>query len=291
MPYNQSVFVCNLYNKYLSYLGLIVVFLFTCSAMYTKFACIIIHGTWAQNETWYRPGGDFFEAVKSCNNEIKIVDEIVSFSWSGKLGHPAQVEAAKKLVTLIEAYDFVILIAHSHGATVGMIASQILFGKNTNGNNCGKVVQFYSLGAPIKESITMPSMYVIKKFYNVFSFGDFIQTVNGAYDRTFVQSGNMVNISIQYNDVHPSHAQLHHPAIGMWLLKIENFLMQNRIGNFEKFRFVEPGVIFFRDHQHPVYRTQEDQYGLLELDKKIHEWSKTVFFRGFKHENIDDSQL
>ena len=83
------------------YFKIIFTMLHAHCSMYAKSACIIIHGTWAQDETWYRPGGDFFESVKSCNNEIKIVDEVISFSWSGKLGHPAQVHAAKNLANLI----------------------------------------------------------------------------------------------------------------------------------------------------------------------------------------------
>ena len=258
--------------------------------MYTKSACIIIHGTWAQNETWCSPSGDFFEAVKSCNNEIKVVDEIVSFSWSGKLGYPAQVQAAQNLAKIIEMYDFVILAAHSHGATVGMIASQIIFATSTNGNNFGKIAKFYALGAPVDQSVVTPNMYVIKKFYNLFSFGDFVQTVNGTCGRTFFEHDRIVNVSIQFNNLHPSHAQLHHPAFGIWLLKIEDFFAQNNIGNFQNFNLAKPGVVFFGNYQHPFYNLQNDQSALLELDKKIHEWTTTVFFRGGKKLESDDSK-
>jgi len=55
--------------------------------MYTKSACIIIHGTWAKDESWYQPEGDFFKALQSSALELKIVDEIVPFQWSGKLGY------------------------------------------------------------------------------------------------------------------------------------------------------------------------------------------------------------
>lgn len=251
--------------------------------MYTKSACVIIHGTWAQNETWYRCGGDFFEAIKSCNHEIKVVDDVVSFSWSGKLGFPAQVEAAKSLADFIDLYDFVILVAHSHGATVGMIASQIMFNVDTSGNKKGKIAQFYSLGVPVQESIVTPSLYVIKKFYNLFSFGDFVQTVNGTCQRTFSQQKQIVNTSVLYNNLHPSHAQLHHPALGGSLLKIEDFFAQKQVGNFQEFDFCKPACISFFSYHHPLYFVQEDQDLLLSCDKKTHELAKLAFFRGRKN--------
>lgn len=286
MRLNRLVPVQNLYSLHYHYFKIILISLSLHCSMYTKSACIIIHGTWAQNETWYRPTGGFFEAVKSCNNEIKIVDEIVSFSWSGKLGYPAQVEAAQDLVKFIELYDFVILIAHSHGATVGMIASHIIFENNTAGNKKSEIDKFYALGVPVDETTVIPHMYVIKKFYNIFSFGDFIQTVNGNCDRAFSAYERMVNISVQFDSLHPSHTQLHHPAFGIWLLKIEDFFAQKQIGNFEKFNFLKPGTICFSSYRHPIYSVQEDQYALLELDKKIHKWATTAFFRGGKKRSI-----
>lgn len=283
MRFNRPVLVQNLYGMYCFYFSIILIFLSVHSSMYTKSACVIIHGTWAENETWYRPCGDFFEAVKSCNNEIKIVDEVVSFSWSGKLGYPAQVQAAQSLVNFIELYDSVILIAHSHGATVGMIASQIIFKIDTSGNKKDKIAQFYSLGVPVQESIVIPNLHVIKKFYNLFSFGDFVQTINGICERTFSKQKQIANISVQYNNLHPSHTQLHHPALGIWLLKIEDFFAQSRIGNFDQFDFSKPACISFFSHNHPVYFAQEDQNLLLDLDKKIHDLAKAAFFRGRKN--------
>lgn len=283
MRLNRLVFVQNLYDLYHLYSKIILILLSAHYSMYTKSACIIVHGTWAQNELWYRDQGDFFEAVKLCNNEIKKVDQIIPFSWSGKLGYPAQIEAAQNLAKIINAYDFVILIAHSHGATVGMIASHIICKNNTGGNNNNKIAQFYSLGVPVRESAVTPNMIVINKFYNLFSFGDFVQTINGIYDRVFCAHDRIVNISVQFNNLHPSHTQLHHPAFGIWLLKIEDFFAQNQIGNFEHFDFSKPALVSFLSYNHPLYFIQEDQSLQLDLDKKIHELAKTAFFRGRKN--------
>ncbi len=273
----RSVFVKNNYYK------LIVLFMFTAYAwcsMYTKSSCVLVHGTWAQDETWYRPGGDFFESIKSCNQELRLVDEVISFSWSGKLGYPAQLQAAQDLAQLIHAYDFTILIAHSHGATVGMMASQIIFANSTNRNNFGKIKKFYALGVPVNESVVTPAMMVIEKLYNLFSFGDLVQTVNGTCQRVFSEHDRIANISIRFCDLHPSHVQLHHPAFGMYLLKIDRFFAEKNIGSFQNFSFCVPGSISFFSYQAPRYEIEYDQIKLLNEDEQRHRLMTLAFFRG-----------
>lgn len=265
----------------------LVILFFWCS-MYAKSSCVLVHGTWAQGESWYRPSGDFFESIKNCNEELKVVDEVISFSWSGKLGYPAQLQAAQDLAKLILEYDWVILIGHSHGATVGMISSHIISASSTNGNKSGKIKKFYALGVPVDESIVIPDMTVIKKLYNLFSFGDLVQTVNGTCDRIFSHHDRIVNISLQFCDLHPSHMQLHHPAFGMYLLKIEEFFAENGIGNFQNFIFSSPGMIHFFSYQSPRYEIQQDQMMLLKIDKRMHQLMTLAFFRGCRDDKSGD---
>lgn len=246
--------------------------------MYTKSACIIVHGTWAKDTSWYRPSGDFFEAVTLCNNKNKFTDEVISFRWSGKLGYPAQLQAAQELVEVINQYDSVILIAHSHGSTVGMIASNALSENVSNGVSFSKITKFYSLGVPVQSSALQPNMDVIYKFYNIFSFGDLVQTVNGVYDRVFDQQERVFNLSVEICSHHPSHSDLHDPIIGQHLLCIDEYYAQHCIGNFNQFACV-PGNISFMQDVGPAYRFQEDQKQLLELDKKAHALSVLAFFR------------
>ena len=114
------------------------IILFTKSTWCTS-TVIIIHGTWAKNESWYQKEGSFFHEIEVANNYMQVVDEIVSFSWSGKLGYPEQLDAGKKLAEKILEYDFVILIGHSHGVTVGIISSMMLGEKNSNGDKNSKI--------------------------------------------------------------------------------------------------------------------------------------------------------
>ena len=252
----------------------------TSSTLYTKSACIIIHGTWAKDESWYKPHGDFFKSVQSCNFELGLVDEIVSFSWSGKLGYPAQVEAAQELAKKIEVYDFVILIGHSHGVTVGILASKIIAQSISRKINFFKVAKFYALGCPVDMTREIyPDMSVVGKFYNLFSFGDYVQPINLSCDRCFAQSDRIVNISVMFQKEHPNHSQLHHPSIAKNILKIEEYFSNKKLQNFEKFTFNFPGMISFFDHELPVYEIQHDQKRLLDLDKKVHWLATMAFFR------------
>ncbi len=246
-------------------------------SLFATSACIIIHGTWAHDESWYQPQGDFFKAVYRCAQETKMVDQIVSFSWSGKLSYFFQMEAAKNLVALIEKYDWVILIAHSHGATVAILASQFMREKESN---LFKIKKLYALGAPVDSSMKIyPDMDVIEKFYNLFSFGDFVQPVHGVHDRVFASHERLANISVMLDDFHPSHTQLHHATIGKELLKIENFFAQKKLGNFEHFALNQPALIKFFEYCVPQYFAQHNQQSLLELDKQT-QWMMTMaFFR------------
>lgn len=250
------------------------------NTLYTKSACVIVHGTWASSSGWYQPGGQFFEAVVSTAQELQLVDEVVSFTWSGKLGYPSQCQAAQELADLINQYDSVILIGHSHGVTVGMICCDIIFESDSDCNKTHKIDRFYALGVPIDERVVCPNMDVIKKFYNLFSFGDLVQTVNGSCERVFTVRDNIVNISVQFAGIHPSHNELHHPAIGKDLLKIDEYLAQKDLGNFKKFDFCQPGVICFDEYKLPKYDFQLDQDRLLLTDKDAHRLMTLALFRG-----------
>lgn len=263
--------------------GLLAVILCTSGTLYTKSACIIIHGTWAKNEAWYKPGGDFFHEIEVANNYLQIVDEIISFSWSGKLGYSEQLIAAKKLSEKIVEYDFVILIGHSHGVTVGILSSMILSDNNSHCNNNLKIKKFYALGVPVdRDTIIYPDMLVIDKFYNLFSFGDIIQPVHGLHKRVFLEHKRITNIAIQIDDLHPSHSDLHHLVVGKYLLAIPDFYKLKNIQNWQNFLDNHPAEILFYSNKFPEYRFYNDQAKTLETDKISLELMQYAFFRSKK---------
>lgn len=258
--------------------------LFTQKTLYTKSAGIIIHGTWAKNESWYQAGGDFFHEIEIANNYLKLVDEIASFSWSGKLGYPEQLIAARNLTKKILEYDFVILIGHSHGVTVGILSSMILGKNNSHGNNKSKIKKFYALGVPVDPDSQMyPDMSVIDSFYNLFSFGDIIQRVHGLHERVFVSHERVTNIAIQIDGLHPDHMKLHHPAIGKHLLAIPDLYQAQKIGNWQNFLHNHPAEILFYSYKFPEYRLYHDQAKTLQTDKVSFELLQYAFFRSKKY--------
>lgn len=270
-----------LFFDFTQWAKIIVIFTITLlleCTLYTKSACIIVHGTWAKNASWYRPSGEFFEMIKRSNNELGVVDDILSFTWSGKLGYSAQLQAAYELVEMINQYDFVILIAHSHGSTVGMIASQVIFEKFSNCDTFSKIKKFYSLGVPVNTSIAKPNMHVIYKFYNLFSFGDMIQTVNGVYNRVFPQEGRVYNLSVELSGKSPGHTQLHDVILACSMLYIDEHYKQNVQNGFDLFDN-QPGKIAFYQNKLPEYSYLHDLDDLLKVDKQAHALSTLAFFR------------
>ena len=93
---------------------------------------IIIHGSFATNATWYRPGGDFYQVLE---REAKRRGEmVIPFTWSGKITTSARLEAAEALAKIIISYapQPVTLIGHSHGGNVIQQASQLLAQETIN---------------------------------------------------------------------------------------------------------------------------------------------------------------
>jgi hypothetical protein len=84
---------------------------------------VIIHGTFARDREWYKPGGSFHEYVRR-----NVFDDVYSggdfFFWSGRYTHAARRSAANKLVSWCADHpaDRLRLMAHSHGASVVSLA-------------------------------------------------------------------------------------------------------------------------------------------------------------------------
>jgi hypothetical protein len=84
---------------------------------------VITHGTWAADSAWYRPGGDFYEAVKASRPDLHVHDE--SFRWTGAYSKRARKADARLLQQWIadQGLGTPDLFAHSHGATVANLAT------------------------------------------------------------------------------------------------------------------------------------------------------------------------
>jgi hypothetical protein len=85
---------------------------------------VITHGTWAAEQPWYRPAGDFYEALDTNRPDLALHDE--SFTWSGNYSDGARRVAALGLEQWIGDQGLVKpdFFAHSHGATVAHLATK-----------------------------------------------------------------------------------------------------------------------------------------------------------------------
>lgn len=87
---------------------------------------IMIHGTWASNEKWWRPGGDFFQYVKDDLKRPDLYGEKDQYQWSGRNWDSSRKSAADDLNSWLRSHPSaeVNVFAHSHGANVAMLATR-----------------------------------------------------------------------------------------------------------------------------------------------------------------------
>ena len=85
---------------------------------------VVTHGTWAANNGWYKPGGDFYEGLKARRPDLDVHDQ--SYKWSGSNSPAARQLAADELKKWIPDQGLSVpdFFAHSHGATVAHIATK-----------------------------------------------------------------------------------------------------------------------------------------------------------------------
>jgi hypothetical protein len=227
---------------------------------------IIIHGTWAFKYPWHMPHGDFFDAVEY--SKLPKDSHVISFMWSGNIDHESRNNAALSLVKLIQSYPpttYINLISHSHGSNVGILASQHMANDSTNKH---LIYTFYALGTPVHCQSYMPNMQVIRYFYNFFSYDDLVQPCLGIFDREYPLHERIANIRITINGKQPSHAELHSPIVGRWLVGIHEIYQKSNSGNFETFFFKQPGLIHFYQDKPPLYERDIEREQLCRLDKQ-----------------------
>lgn len=85
---------------------------------------VITHGTFAANGRWYRPGGDFYEALKKKRPDLDTHDR--SFRWTGAYSDKARRADALLLKQWVLDQGLMVpdFFAHSHGGTVAHLATR-----------------------------------------------------------------------------------------------------------------------------------------------------------------------
>lgn len=250
---------------------------------------IVVHGTWAQDEVWWRPGGLFFDALmRSPYNRF---DDIIPFSWSGHLSHEARELAGYQLALEILKYDEVTIIAHSHGGNVAAVATQYLalwLNQQPFVMHVGyKIKALYLLGTPIRTACYMPDMTLVGYVYNLFSFEDMVQPVLGLFERVFPLHKRIANLSVYIEGQAPGHTQFQIPLVAYDLCGIHE-LLQNDYEplGFEKFSFLQAGSLYFTYARHVAYDYEYDRLRKLEFDKKLQQQLLQYTIRGMYQEGM-----
>jgi hypothetical protein len=86
---------------------------------------LLVHGTFARSSTWWQPGGDFHEYLRT---EVRpdLYSAADRFEWSGGYSDAARALGAADLHAWVDAQGLegLDLFTHSHGGSVAMLASQ-----------------------------------------------------------------------------------------------------------------------------------------------------------------------
>jgi hypothetical protein len=86
---------------------------------------LLIHGTWASDNPWYQPGGDFFKHIRSRRADLYGAADF--FKWSGGWSDGARQTGAVELRQWVESRNEqgLDLIGHSHGANLMLKATDL----------------------------------------------------------------------------------------------------------------------------------------------------------------------
>jgi pimeloyl-ACP methyl ester carboxylesterase len=128
----------------------------------------IIHGTWAEDEHWWRWPSDFPRYIDSITGDFYKGES--PFRWSGGNTPEGRHEGSKSLIRWLKAHpaEKVTLIAHSHGGNVVFKATEIAAPGEI------QIARLVLLGTPIRDDYA-PNLSAIGKIHNIYSEDDIVQ--------------------------------------------------------------------------------------------------------------------
>jgi len=177
---------------------------------------IIVHGAFAEGDTWWRPTGNFGHYLGEITGDL--YSESDFFRWSGGAFHNDRVAGARALVAWAKAHPAqeLDIVSHSHGGNLCFLATQMGL----------RIRKLISLATPITLDY-LPDLRQIGIVHNVISLADIIQgpaSFIGASRRfdgkTLGDGKRVINHLATDNGKgeRPSHSQLHSPAT--WLASL-----------------------------------------------------------------------
>jgi hypothetical protein len=136
---------------------------------------LLVHGTFARNEPWWRSGGDFYNYLLNQGVRPDLYAGQDPFEWSGGYSDAARAMAADDLKNWLGAHNIQkpYLITHSHGGSAAMLASQ-------NGLEIGPLVL---LSCPVHFPKYMPDFNRVGKIVSIHVKFDWVILLDGGGQR------------------------------------------------------------------------------------------------------------
>ena len=138
---------------------------------------LLIHGTFARNATWWRPGGDYYSYLLNDGVRPDLYTGQDPFEWTGGYSDADRAMGADDLKNWLAAPAHNIqkpyLITHSHGGSVAMLANQ-------NGVDLGPLVL---LSCPVHFPKYMPDFSRVGKIVSIHVKFDWVIFLDGGGQR------------------------------------------------------------------------------------------------------------
>ncbi len=136
---------------------------------------LLVHGTFARNEPWWRRGGDFYSYLLNQGVRPDLYAGQDPFEWSGAYSDAARAIAADELKNWVGGHNIQkpYLITHSHGGSVAMLASQ-------NGLEIGPLAL---LSCPVHFPKYMPDFNRVGKIVSIHVKFDWVILLDGGGQR------------------------------------------------------------------------------------------------------------
>ena len=136
---------------------------------------LLLHGTFARDESWWRPGGDFYGYLRDEGVRADLYNGQNPFEWSGAYSDAGRAIAAGNLPVWLTGHNIQrpYLITHSHGGSVAMLASQ-------SGLEIGPLVL---LSCPVHFPKYMPDFNRVRKVVSIRVKLDWVIWLDGGGQR------------------------------------------------------------------------------------------------------------
>ena len=137
------------------------------------YTSLLVHGTFARNFPWWQPGGGFHTYLSGVLGDLYGASD--RFEWSGGYSDERRALGAQDLGVWVDAHNVqgLDLLAHSHGGSVAMLASQF-------GLELGKLVL---LSCPAHPQKYMPDFGHVGKVVSVRVHLDLVILADGGGQR------------------------------------------------------------------------------------------------------------